>query len=531
MFRLDISRSSASNRPPPYSFLINSDYLMHNNPNRASGHRTDHFPLLPIAGTKPSSIHSPKPGLQVPVNQSTKLFVSVSSSPQLHPQTSPHSRVPSAPSDLLGDLLQSSQTKTSFATSSTDASLASATSSSPLFAQSNSNRTARPVPAPLLPPAQRLPVVPLSAVSPLSQDEFGAFVSVADPLALPDTFSPAQSPPASTSRITFDAFTNQAKERHAAAQRRVLDHFENGEPAIGVDAWMDAQEQGTAQEEAEDRASEEADNPEEGFEFDFVQRDVSGEGGEEGPISPPATPIEGSPPAMHRPPAYAQMKHGGTKKLRPAPNQEHPSDLTPKVQHTKSQIPDAPPTGTATNAAGSLSGYFTNTLPRKWTLTGLIAGSPPLPVPAPPQISSAFEGKWAGSAEGSLGSATEALSSSIPPRPTHPHVGPSHGSGASSIRGGKGAPPLDAYLTHTTPFGSTPYIPPSGAPGFEGDRQWDKGGFADDWDKGQAQEKNEKVVKGKGVNLFGRNETTAGVVTMGLACSVGHIFLCLAASH
>ncbi len=136
-----------------------------------------------------------------------------------------------------------------------------------------------------------------------------------------------------------------------------------------------------------------------------------------------------------------------------------------------------------------------------------------------------------GTAEGSLGSATEALSSSIPPRPTHLHAHPSHGSGANSIRGGKGGPPLDAYLTHTTPFGSTPYIPPSGAPGFEGDRQWDKGGFADDWDKGQAQEKNEKVVKGKGVNLFGRNEMTAGVVTMGLACSVGNSFLCLAAGH
>jgi hypothetical protein len=71
---------------------------------------------------------------------------------------------------------------------------------------------------------------------------------------------------------------------------------------------MDAQERGTAEEEAEDRASEEADEPEAGFEFDFVQKDVSGEGGEEGPISPPATPIEGSPPVMRRPPAYAQTK-------------------------------------------------------------------------------------------------------------------------------------------------------------------------------------------------------------------------------
>ena len=506
---------------------------MHNHPNRAFGHHTDHFPP-PTAGAVPPPVRSPEPVLQVPANQPTKLSLSVSSSPQLQPQTSPHSRVPSAPSGLLGDLLQSSQTKTSIPTSSTDASLVSATSSSPLFAQSTSSRPARPIPAPLLPPTQRLPVGPLSATTSSSKDDFGSFVSVTDPLATPDTFSPTRSPPASTSRTTFDAFTNEAKERHAAAQRRVLDHFENGEQAIGVDAWMDAQEQGTAQEEAEDRASEEELDPEEGFEFDFVQKDVSGEGGEEGPISPPATPVEDSPPVMRRPPAYAQMKHGDTKVSWPAshaPNQYHSSDPTPKVKHTKSQTPGAPPTGTATNAGGGLAGYFTNTLPRKWTLTELITGSPPLPVPAPPQISSTSEERWVGPGEGSLGSATEALSSSIPPRPVHLHARPSHGSGANSIRGGKGGPPLDAYLTHTTPFGSTPYIPPSGAPGFEGDRRWDKGGFAEDWDKEQAQEKDWKVVKGKGVTLFGRNEMTAGIVTMGLACSVCDIFLYLADVH
>lgn len=490
------------------------------------------FLILPTAGTNPPPIRSPKLALQVPNNQPTKHPHSVSSSPQVHPQTSPHSRVPSAPSDLLGDLLQSSQTKRSFPASSTNASLASATSSSPLFAQSTSGRTARPVPAPLLSSTQRLPSGPLPAVASPSKDEFGAFVSVSDPLATPATFSPPQSPPASTSRTTFDAFTNEARERHAAAQRRVLGHFETGEQAIGVDAWMDAQERGTAEEEAEDRASEEAGDPEEGFEFNFVQKDVSreeGEGGEEGPISPPATPIEGSPPVMHRPPAYAQTNHGHSKKSRPpshVPNQHPHSDPTLQVQQTKPQAHDALlPMGTTTSAGGGIAGYFTNSLPRKWTLTGMI-GSPPLPVPAPPQISPTSEERWAGPAEGSLGSAMEALSSSMPPRPTHLHAGPSHGSNTNSVRGGGkgGRPPLDAYLTHTTPFGSTPYIPPSGAPGFEGDRHWDKGGFAEDWDKEQAQGNNGKVVKGKGVNLYGRNEMTMGVVTMGLACSVCNFY-------
>ena len=381
----------------------------------------------------------------------------------------------------------------------------------------------------MLPPTQRLPIGPPSAVTSSSKDDFGAFVSVSDPLATSSTFSPTHSPPASASRTTFDAFTNEAKERHTAAQRRVLDHLGNGEQAIGVDAWMDAQERGTAEEEAEDRASEEADDPDTGFEFDFVQKDVSGQEGEEGPVSPPATPIEGSPPVLRRPPAYAQTKPGDIKNPRPAShasNQHHYSDPRPKVQHTKTQAPEVPPTGTATSAGGGLSGYFTNTLPRKWTLTGLITGSPPLPVP--PQISPMSEERWDGPAGGSLGSAVEALSSSIPP---HIHGSSSHGSSANSIRGGKGGPPLDAYLTHTTPFGSTPYIPPSGAPGFEGDRQWDRGGFAEDWDKEQAKENNRTIVKGKGVNLYGRNEMTAGVLTMGLACSVCNPLFYLDVAH
>ena len=501
---------------------------MHNHLNQFFGRRSDPFYILPAVGTKPPPIRSPRPGLQLPINQATKLSASVSSSPHLQPQTSPHSRVPSAPSVLLDDLLQTSQAKAFLPASTTDASLASATSSSPLFIQSTSSRTIQPVPAPLLPPTQRLPIGPPSTVTSPSRDDFGAFVSVPDPLAISDTFSPTLSSPTSTTRPIFDAFTSEAKERHAAAQRRVLDHFGNGEQVIGVDAWMDAQERGTAEEEAEDRASEEGDDPEEGFEFKFVEKDVSGEGGEEGPVSPPATPVEASLPTMHKPPVYAPTKPGEITNSWPASNRHHHLDQKLKVQHTKTHASDAAPTGTTTNAAGGLTGYFTHTLPRKWTLTGLITGSPPVPVPAPPQISPTSEETWTGPAEGSLGSAMEALSSSIPPRP---HASASHGSTANNVRGGKGGPPLDAYLTHTTPFGSTPYFPPSGAPGFEGDHKWDKGGFAEDWDREQAQLKYGKVVKGKSVSLFGRNETTAGVLTSGLACSVRTTFLCFAAMH
>ncbi|KAL4077831.1 TLD-domain-containing protein [Scleroderma citrinum] len=66
-----------------------------------------------------------------------------------------------------------------------------------------------------------------------------------------------------------------------------------------------------------------------------------------------------------------------------------------------------------------------------------------------------------------------------------------------------------SMITHGSPFASTPFIPPSGAPGFTGDRNWDKG-FSDallrERDRGT-----------KGVNLCGRREGTAEVLIEELA--------------
>ncbi|EKM48308.1 uncharacterized protein PHACADRAFT_155199 [Phanerochaete carnosa HHB-10118-sp] len=61
-------------------------------------------------------------------------------------------------------------------------------------------------------------------------------------------------------------------------------------------------------------------------------------------------------------------------------------------------------------------------------------------------------------------------------------------------------------ITHGTPFAPHPYIPPSGAPGFAGDRAWDKG-F--EFDK--------ENVERASVKLAGRKEGTHSILTVALA--------------
>ena len=61
-------------------------------------------------------------------------------------------------------------------------------------------------------------------------------------------------------------------------------------------------------------------------------------------------------------------------------------------------------------------------------------------------------------------------------------------------------------ITHGTPFASHTFVPPSGAPGFTGDRQWDKG-F--EFDKTQ--------VERRSVRLTGRKEVTTPVLNVALA--------------
>ncbi|KAG1728548.1 TLD-domain-containing protein [Suillus lakei] len=74
-------------------------------------------------------------------------------------------------------------------------------------------------------------------------------------------------------------------------------------------------------------------------------------------------------------------------------------------------------------------------------------------------------------------------------------------------------------ITRGTPFGAQPYIPPSGAPGFAGDRTWDKG-FSDALQDEEMSEVKGVLGKGKkmqGLNLVGRREGTAVVLSETIA--------------
>ncbi|OCH86253.1 TLD-domain-containing protein [Obba rivulosa] len=65
---------------------------------------------------------------------------------------------------------------------------------------------------------------------------------------------------------------------------------------------------------------------------------------------------------------------------------------------------------------------------------------------------------------------------------------------------------MDAAITHGSPFASQPFVPATGAPGFAGDRAWDKGFQFDRMD-----------VEKRAVRLVGRKEVTVPVLTEELA--------------
>ena len=93
-----------------------------------------------------------------------------------------------------------------------------------------------------------------------------------------------------------------------------------------------------------------------------------------------------------------------------------------------------------------------------------------------------------------------------PPGPFQP---PRQVSVSSSIQSpSKKAPRPLPELTHGTPFASHSYIPPTGAPGFKGDRAWNKSHFEFD---------PESNTPRKSVILKGRKDVTSVLLTPSLA--------------
>ncbi len=77
--------------------------------------------------------------------------------------------------------------------------------------------------------------------------------------------------------------------------------------------------------------------------------------------------------------------------------------------------------------------------------------------------------------------------------------------------------PKRADITHGSPFAPVPFVPASGAPGFDGDRMWNKG-F-------DAEGKSADAMERRGVQLLGRKESTRAVLGTALANTVrAHFF-------
>lgn len=73
-----------------------------------------------------------------------------------------------------------------------------------------------------------------------------------------------------------------------------------------------------------------------------------------------------------------------------------------------------------------------------------------------------------------------------------------------------------------SPFAAHTFVPPSGAPGFTGDRDWNTGDFEyeDEFAGVRAGGKKRTMAKGNHVKLVGRKESTLGVLDEALADEV-----------
>ncbi|KIM21395.1 hypothetical protein M408DRAFT_333476 [Serendipita vermifera MAFF 305830] len=355
-----------------------------------------------------------------------------------------------------------------------------------------------------LPPSSfARPVAHSRAIS----DDFGSFVSVPpalDPLSSGGSSTSIAVSTTSTQKSTIitdtSDFTTGAKQRHAENAERILGEFAKSEEGSGdFLGWLDdAEKEGPVDEVVRDKILK----------------------GEEGPSSPPATPVEGPPPTTRTP------KH------------KTPQDMAIKRNNS----------GSRERSDEGAAGYFPPpSLPRR--LTTLLSTSGPALAQMSPSTHKHGIGDGVDDVDDLHGimampgsSSVERLSSIPHMVGLQPHPPMTLGEVAADPQPGisKAAtfpPPIsstssrlpktipDSFLTHHTPFASVKYIPPTGAPGFAGEEGWDTGGFAADWDgEGMMGAKGGKTrgekIKPKSVprviKLIGRKEETAGVLTRGL---------------
>ncbi len=100
-----------------------------------------------------------------------------------------------------------------------------------------------------------------------------------------------------------------------------------------------------------------------------------------------------------------------------------------------------------------------------------------------------------------------------PPRSVSPTPTPTPALAVPQARLGTNKRAAADNITHGSPFAATPFVPASGAPGFDGDRAWNKGFDGVD-------DKSADGAERRGVQLLGRKESTRAVLGTALANTV-----------
>lgn len=347
---------------------------------------------------------------------------------------------------------------------------------------------------PATPPATPTPDQPPTTTRPQhhrnrtvsAESEFGAFVSVPaamDPLSFdfPVTEHPASELSGNASLDYFDQFTSSAKTASEQSRRVVLDELLEHEDdplyflqAHGQPPSPPLSETRLASPQASVIVSSPPQIPESSNLIDIDTK----------PPSPPSPKLPIRTPSIpSQSPAIAR------------------TPLPPRLSGTASP-PSAHPPPTSSSSLPFPSSSSSSTPPAHATLSRLSSSwvSSLLPSARSRQSTapSTSTSTMVHSAPGPVSQ------SSLPP---HIHI-------AHSTSG----------ITRGTPFASQPYIPPSGAPGFAGDRTWDKG-FSDTLEDEEMFEVNGVLSKskkggkkvGKGVKLVGRREGTVGVLSEDIA--------------
>ncbi|KAF8322248.1 TLD-domain-containing protein [Clavulina sp. PMI_390] len=381
----------------------------------------------------------------------------------------------------------------------------STSSARPLFSPTSHSSAARPAAHPIVIPRHEANGAASSnshangdtdsgAAAPLatpssSTSDFGDFVSVdpsQDPLG--SGFSPSDQSMLPSSGAS-DAFVDEARQRAEEGEKRIMDEFDffendpssllkGDQPSSSIAADLQDALSTPGHVPTPPGATLLDSEPEELLNFDSSFSPHT-------PIpyqrQPPMSIYSGLSPNL-TPSQSALGSRSGT------PTNMHYSTRAPEPipssSHEKSSLDE--PDGSSTldreddpsPMSSSFTSYFSGTLSRKWS--NMLR-------------SSSSNNSSSSSLSAANGSPSFMHATPSPPHPTH----------AVSM------PATLSTLTHDSPFADHVFIPPSGAPGFAGERNWNKG-----FEFSPAQ----KV--GNPVELVGRNDTAQQVLTSEIAQAI-----------